>query len=173
MMRIRPATQADIPAIARIHVDSWRATYRGIVPDAVLDELSYSEHEERWQLRVQEGADAITLVAEGDDGAILGFVIGGKERTGDPIYDAELYAIYLDPTRLRHGMGTQLTRGLARALHARGFHSLLVWVLAANPARHFYVALGAQYVREATITIGGVELPEYAYGWPTLDTLAA
>jgi ribosomal protein S18 acetylase RimI-like enzyme len=171
MIHIRPATQADIPAIARIHVDSWRATYRGIVPDAVLDELSYAEHEDRWQLRIQPDAQAITLVAEDDDGAIAGFVIGGKERTGDPLYDAELYAIYLDPSHLRHGTGTQLTRALARALQARGFHSLLVWVLVANPALHFYAALGAQLVREATITIGGAELPEYAYGWPTLAPL--
>ncbi len=172
-MLIRPASPADIPAIARIHVDSWRATYRGIVPDAVLDELSYAEHEQRWQLRVQPDAEAITLVAEEGDGAILGFVIGGKERIGDPLYDAELYAIYLDPAHLRHGTGTQLTRALARALQAKGFHALLVWVLAANPARHFYAALGAEFVREATITIGGAHLPEYAYGWPTLAALAA
>ncbi|MFN8466095.1 MAG: GNAT family N-acetyltransferase [Caldilineaceae bacterium] len=172
-MRIRPATQADISAIARIHVDSWRATYRGIVPDVVLEELSYTEHEDRWQLRIQPDAQAITLVAEDGDGAILGFVIGGKERTGDPLYDAELYAIYLDPGHMRQGTGTKLTRGLARALQAKGFHSLLVWVLAANPARHFYAALGGQFVREATITIGGAELPEFAYGWPTLATLAA
>ena len=170
-MVIRPATQADVPAIARIHVDSWRVTYQGIVPDAELDALSYAEHEERWQLRVQPDAGSITLVAQDDEGAIAGFVIGGKERTGDPIYDAELYAIYLDPGHMRHGTGTQLTRALACALHANGFHSLLVWVLAANPARHFYAALGAQYVREATITIGGAELSEYAYGWPTLAML--
>ena len=104
---------------------------------------------------------------------VAGFVIGGKERTGDPIYDAELYAIYLDPGHMRHGTGTLLTRALARALQSQGFHSLLVWVLAANPARYFYAALGAQYVREATITIGGAELSEYAYGWPTLATLIA
>ncbi len=173
MMLIRHATPADVPAIARIHVDSWRATYRGIVPDAVLDELSYAEHEERWQLRVQPDAESITLVAEDDDGALAGFVIGGKERTGDPVYDAELYAIYLDPSHMRHGTGTLLTRGLARALQAEGFNSLLVWVLAANPARHFYAALGAQYVRAATITIGGAELSECAYGWPTLAPLIA
>ena len=172
-MRIRPATQADVPAVARIHVDSWRATYRGIVPDTLLDALSYAEHEERWQLRLQPDAESITLVAADDDGELAGFVMGGKERTGDPFYDGELYAIYLDPSRLRRGIGTQLTRALARALQARGFHALLVWVLAANPARHFYAALGAQFVREATITIGGAHLPEFAYGWPTLAALAA
>lgn len=170
-MIIRPATHADVPAIARIHVDSWRVAYRGLVPDTELDALSYADYEERWQLRVQPDAESITLVAEQDDGSIAGFVIGGKERTGDSIYDAELYAIYLDPARMRQGIGARLTRALARALHAKGFHSLLVWVLADNPARHFYAALGGQFVREATINIGGARLQEHAYGWQDIKTL--
>jgi ribosomal protein S18 acetylase RimI-like enzyme len=171
-MLIRPATQADVPAIARINVDSWLAAYRGIVADAMLDSLSYADHEERWKLRVQPDADSITLVAEQDNGQVVGFVMGGKERTGDPIYDAELYAIYLDPAYTRQGIGTQLTRSLARALHTRGYHSLLVWVLSDNIACRFYEALGGKYVRDATITIGGVPLPERAYGWRDIAVLA-
>ncbi len=172
MVLIRPATQADVPAIARIHVDSWRATYRGIVPAAVLNALSYAEHEERWEVRVGEDATAITFVAEEEDGALAGFVIGGKERSDDPLYDAELYAIYLDPAHMRQGTGTLLVRALARALDVNGYRALLVWVLADNPARHFYAALGAQFVREATINIGGAALAEYSYGWPALAALA-
>jgi L-amino acid N-acyltransferase YncA len=172
-MLIRPATPADVPAIARINVDSWRAAYCGIVADAVLDSLSYADHEDRWQLRVQENTQAIILVAEQENGQIAGYIMGGKERTGDPVYDAELYAIYLDPTCTRQGIGTQLTRALARALRAKGFHSLLVWVFADNSARHFYTALDGQYVRDATITVGGVPLPECAYGWPNIETLLA
>ena len=63
------------------------------------------------------------------------------------------------------GAGTLLVRGIAQALRDRGHRSLLVWVLAANPARYFYEALGGLFVREATISIGGEALPEYAYGW--------
>jgi GNAT superfamily N-acetyltransferase len=169
-MLVRTATSQDVETIARIHVDSWRATYRGIVPDAVLDALSYADHAERWVLRVAD-EECITLVAEKEEGIIAGFVMGGDERTGDPDYTAELYAIYLDPTQLRRGAGTRLVRSLAQALRDRGHRTLLVWVLAANPARHFYAALGGSFVREATITIGGMELPEFAYGWRDLDRL--
>ncbi len=42
---VRDATSADAPAIARIHIDSWRSTYRGIVPHEYLAELSYRERE--------------------------------------------------------------------------------------------------------------------------------
>jgi hypothetical protein len=46
--------------------------------------------------------------------------------------------------------------------------SLLVWVLADNPSRRFYEALGGQTVRVQPITIGGVTLDGVGYGW--LDT---
>jgi hypothetical protein len=40
MITLRPATVADAAAISHIHVESWRTTYRGVVPDAFLDALS-------------------------------------------------------------------------------------------------------------------------------------
>jgi hypothetical protein len=48
---------------------------------------------------------------------------------------------------------------------------LLVWVLSDNTARRFYEALGGKYVRAATITIGGVPLPDCAYGWRDISVL--
>ena len=42
---------------------------------------------------------------------------------------------------------------------------MLLWVLAENPSRGFYEALGGAEVRQQTITIGGRELVEIAYGW--------
>ena len=51
--------------------------------------------------------------------------------------------------------------------------AVLIWVLAANaPARAFYEALGGRYLREQQIEIGGVALPEVAYGWPDAAALA-
>ena len=42
---------------------------------------------------------------------------------------------------------------------------MLVWVLADNPSRHFYEALGGQYVSAKQIEIGGAMLDEVSYGW--------
>ncbi len=35
-MNIRPAEASDIPALARVQVDSWRTAYKGIVADLSL-----------------------------------------------------------------------------------------------------------------------------------------
>jgi len=42
-MIIREATHNDIPALAKVHVDTWRTAYRGIMPDEYLANLSYEQ----------------------------------------------------------------------------------------------------------------------------------
>jgi hypothetical protein len=45
----------------------------------------------------------------------------------------------------------------------------VVWVLAENPARRFYEALGGKIVFEKRIEIGGASLVEVAYGWEEMS----
>ena len=173
MVTVREAVPADARAIARVHVDSWRTTYRGIVPDSVLSQLSYEERERMWQgiLDAAEG-QAFVYVAVDESGQIVGFASGGPERSGDPDYKGELYAIYIADASHRKGVGRLLAQTVAERLARDGLHSMLVWVLADNPARHFYEALGGQQARRQQITMGGVTLDEIGYGWTDTGILA-
>lgn len=165
-MHIRTATVADAPSIAKVHVESWRSTYRGIVPNEFLDSLSYVQRERLWRDILSEPVpDTFVFVAEDESGTIVGFVSGGRERSGDTTYTGELYAIYLLEAYQRQGIGRQLTIALVRRLIEAGVSSLLLWVLAENPSRRFYEALGGQPVYEKTVTIGGAPLIEVGYGW--------
>jgi hypothetical protein len=47
-MTVREAIYTDIPAIARVHVDAWRSTYKGIFSDEYLANLSYEKRERAW-----------------------------------------------------------------------------------------------------------------------------
>lgn len=47
---IRGATVADAEGIAHIHVASWRSTYRGIMPDALLAGLSMERRAANWRV---------------------------------------------------------------------------------------------------------------------------
>ncbi len=78
-MKIRKATQQDASGIAKVHVDSWRTTYKNIVPDAFLDSLNYENRTKLWKQNVHK---MIVFVAEMDDGEIVGFSTGGQEREG-------------------------------------------------------------------------------------------
>ena len=171
-MQIRPARPEDAAGIARVHVDSWRTTYRGLIPAAYLASLSYERREAMWRRRIQEAAlTSMVFVAEGPAGEIVGFAAAGPERSGDPVYAGEVPAIYLLEAYQHRGIGRHLMRAVADHLAAHGMETMLLWVLAANPARQFYEALGGRPVRSHAIDIGGVTLDEIAYGWTDLAPL--
>lgn len=171
-MRIREASPSDAAAIAKVHVDSWRTTYAGILPSEFLASLSYAGRERLWSevLSIYKERNSV-YVAEDESGAIIGFASGGAEREGDAAYSGELYAIYLPESQQRRGIGRRLTVAVARRLLERGFDSMLLWVLADNPACEFYEALGAKRIREKITAVGGVEVVEAAYGWRNLREL--
>jgi hypothetical protein len=95
-VRIRAASRADAGPISRVHVDSWRTTYEGIVPAEYLRGLSYRDRESRWNEILTTGLPASRIfVAETESGAVVGFAHGGPEREGNATYRGELYVIYL------------------------------------------------------------------------------
>jgi len=164
---IRPAAIHDARAIAEVHVESYKSTYRGILPDEFLDGLSVEKRESFWRdLAAQQ---SITIVGCGADGSVLGFASGGKERSGRLGCDGELYAIYLHTEAQRKGLGAFLVRQMVQELVALGFRSMAVWVLARNPSTKFYESLGGRVIGQQEIERGGQTFSEVAYGWPGLD----
>ena len=169
MVTIREARIEDAAGMAKVHVDSWRTTYVGIVPDSYLASLSYARREAFWHGILSDAeANGYPFVAVNDEGEIVGFAFGGPQRNGDPAYQAELYSIYLLQAYQGQGIGRQLTRRLVEAFLQVGIQSMLLWVFADNPARRFYEALGGQYLRVEQADFDGVMVDEVAYGWPDI-----
>jgi len=165
---IREAKLEDAGGIARVHVDTWRHAYRGLLHDEVLQGLSLVDRTRSWSENLsQPPALYVRFVAEVDQ-EIVAFASGGPNRS-DGVYTGELYALYVLPTCQRRGLGRQLTGLTAQALRERGFTSMSVWVLRDNPACLFYERLGGRYIGEKDITIAGTAVPEISYGW--MDTL--
>jgi GNAT superfamily N-acetyltransferase len=171
-MLIRKAQPSDAPAIARVHVDSWRTSYAGILSGEFLAALSYEARQEMWSGILARG-ESILYVAETPTGQVVGFAGGGRERTGDRMYQGELYVLYLLQSFQRQGTGRALFNAVAAELRQAGLTSLLVWVLSANPARQFYEALGGEFLWEKDIEIGGQRLVEAAYGWKDTRAMLA
>jgi ribosomal protein S18 acetylase RimI-like enzyme len=172
MITIRSARSEDAPGIAKVHVDSWRTTYAGIVPDAFLENLSYQRRTNLWDdiLRDPDRRQFV-YVSENEAREIVGFVAGGPDREHNPPYQAELYTIYILQEYQGQGIGRRLVRVCAEQLLRAGMTSMLLWVIAQNPARHFYEALGGRYVKSAPYEVGGATLEEVAYGWDDISVL--
>jgi ribosomal protein S18 acetylase RimI-like enzyme len=172
-MIIRPAGSADAPAIAHIHMDSWRTTYRGIFSDDFLANLRFEDRLVRWQqLLAFEQSGTFAYVAEAAPNEVVGFAYGGPERSGQPDYKGELWALHIGVPYQRAGLGRRLTSEVAKRLHGMGLNSMMLWVLTENrPARRFYERLGGVYVTARLEEFAGGSIEEVAYGWPDITTL--
>ena len=168
MDAVRSATGLDAGPISHVHVESWRTTYKGIVPDNYLAGLDEIARTASWRERIESGIPVFVAI---QDGVVVGFISGGPIR--DPIdgYDAELFTIYTLQHVQRRGIGTALLRKPASRLDADGFKNMAVWVLEDNASSSFYERSGALRVSSKDIEIGGAFLPVVAYGWPSLRTI--
>lgn len=176
-MLIRPAVPEDAPGITRVQVPSWQAAYKGIVPEAYLQNMLTLDWQmrriEHWT-RTMTSGEIFGSVAVDEQGAIIGFAMGGDSRDpGMKDYDGELYALYIGPDSQRQGVGRALFRAFVRDLVGRGYHGMLIWALRDNTnARAFYERMGGHAVGKKIVTLGA-PLMEVGYGWPDLMVLAA
>lgn len=166
-VRIRDATRDDAGAIAHVHVESWRTTYAGILPDLVLLQLSEKKGTHSWQrILITPG---IFLVAEVQDHGVVGFVNAGPNRVRGTPFGGEIYALYLLSDHQGLGIGRALLAAAFRRLNRSGHRGAMLWVLARNPTRFFYEAMGGQKIAEREELVGGERQVEFAYGWDDLE----
>lgn len=132
---VRSAMPEEAEAIARMHVRSWQAAYRGLFPDAYLDGLDWREWAERRRADIADGDKQVRVAVDGT--VVLGFASFGPTRDDDlPAGTPELYGIYLDPDRWARGLGGCLLDALPPG-------PLTLWVLADNErAIRFYTRHG-------------------------------
>jgi GNAT superfamily N-acetyltransferase len=170
METIRIAQLEDCAAIAHIHVESWRTTYKDIIP--VEHHPLYDQRLHLWQRVLSASSrEGVTLVAVNEQGQLVGFVDGSRARHSDPEYQAELNAIYLLEEVQGHGLGRRLVQALVEQFLQMGYQSMMLWVLTQNPACRFYEALGGVRIKTASDTIGGTSYEEVAYGWRDIGVL--
>ncbi len=169
---IRDAEKADMEAVARVHIASWRTTYAGLIEASWFEQMERN-FDGRVDARRQRlpRTDVHTFVMASPSGLVVGLADVGPVAGQDPRFDGELYAIYLLKGWQGLGGGRALVQAGAAWLADHGYHAMKVWVLRDNPSRAFYQRLGAERVEQRPITIGTQTLAEEAYGWRSLETL--
>jgi ribosomal protein S18 acetylase RimI-like enzyme len=166
---IRRATPADIETIARVHVQAWEETYRGMVPDAAFEDHSLDVRLTQWRAIVGNVA-ILVRVAEISEG-ICGFASGGKARPGLPA-EAEIYSLYVLDAVKRRGIGSALMLHLRDALAAASFRTLGLWTLANNTrARRFYEAMGGRAGETRIDRRSNLAYEDISYIWDDISRM--
>lgn len=146
-MTIRSAHPQDAAEIAQVHITTWQAAYRGLLPDALLDHLSLTQRTQEWQeiLTHPDGQVLVCTRAADKGEEIVGFAALGACRDADLAGErvGEIYAIYLRPDCWGKGYGAALMSEALTQLQMQGYPLVTLWVLAGNErAMRFYRAAG-------------------------------
>jgi len=171
-MHIRKATLQDAEAIARVHVDSWKTTYKGIIPDDFLNNLSYTQRSDLWTQAIPQ-QDHYIMVAETSEGQIVGFADGWKKETNTVAHSGDLTSIYILEAYQGNGIGKQLLQSLFKIFKQLGWQKIFVEVLEDNKTCDWYKYYGATLFKTVVIQIDGVLLNERIYEWNNIDDVLA
>jgi ribosomal protein S18 acetylase RimI-like enzyme len=166
----REATVDDIPEIAKVHVESWRRSFQGIVPREFLDSMSAEKREEAFRERFSDAAYKM-LVAEDPEQGIVGFADFGKPRLEGVDFETQIYAFYFLKEFQRRGLGSELFKRCLKEICDRGFTNVCLDSLAVSPYRSFYEKMGGKVVGNDGHKLAGVHFATVIYGWQNLGEI--
>ena len=122
--------------MARVHVQSWRETYHGVMADGVLDDPELLPGRERfWQAALSDprwarNRTSVVVV----DGSVVGIAMAGPPRGEKAEPGVELYVLYLLAENHGSGGGSALLRDVTEPEEI-----VSLWVADPNPrAQAFY-----------------------------------
>lgn len=165
---IRNALPGDAKAIAQVHVSSWQAAYRDLMPADYLNSLgaTLARREDYWN-RAIEAQEPRVFVAQVNE-QVVGWIAVGASRdeavAGGKV--GEVLAIYVLADYWQTGVGLALWKAGLQWLEQQGYACLTLWVLSGNErAIRFYRRVGCSEDTgsERGLERGGVSLVEVRY----------
>jgi GNAT superfamily N-acetyltransferase len=165
---IRPAGLGDAAEIAGVQARSWQTSYRGILPDSILDTMNAARRV-TMRREILLDSTALNLVAfDTTHRDLVGFCNAGpSRREGTQV--GELYEIYIVDRAKRFGLGREMFEHVTDGCRANRMSSMIVWVLDNNHhARRFYEAMGGRDASHVGSTVRGYPVVELSYLWDRL-----
>lgn len=123
-MQVRVATFADAERCASIYAPFVRDT-------CISFEVTPPDPAEMTK-RIQ--AALAWLVAEGEDGAVVGYAYANRHREREAYSRSADVTVYVDPVCARRGSGRRLYAELLRSLKEQGFHAAFAGIALPNAA---------------------------------------
>ena len=160
---VRPATARDAKAIAEIHVATWQAAYKDLMPEDYLNQMTLEKRQAYWKEAIEFSEPQLLVATDGDQ--LVGFV--GYDRSRDANTRStvgEIWAIYVAPAHWGQGVGLALWDGARDGLKEEGCTQVTIWVLLHNERALEFCEHAAGFKREMpslkTVDFGSVKLEE-------------
>lgn len=142
---VRIAWADDAAAVAALQARAWRATYAGVLPDEALA-LDPEATSQAWAAALRSPGDARNRVLVAlERNRVVGFAVisPATDPDCDPVADAELQELVVDPDERGKGHGSRLLQAVADTMQADRFTRAVTWTLAgADYLRRFLTEAG-------------------------------
>jgi ribosomal protein S18 acetylase RimI-like enzyme len=160
---VRHATPRDAKAIADIHVATWQAAYKDLMPEEYLSKISVEKRLAYWREAIEFSEPQLLVATDGDE--IVGFVGFDRSRdAGTKSTVGEIWAMYVAPAHWGKGAGLALWDGAREGLKEEGCTQVTLWVLLHNERALRFYEQAAGFKREMpslkTVAFGSAKLEE-------------
>jgi ribosomal protein S18 acetylase RimI-like enzyme len=160
---VRPATTSDAKAIAEIHVATWQAAYKDLMPEDHLDKMTLEKRQSYWREAIEYSEPQLLVATDGDQ--LVGFVAYDRSRDAKtPSTMGEIWAINVAPAHWRKGVGLALWDGARDGLKEEGCTQVTLWVLLRNERALEFCEHAAGFKREIaslkSVAFGSAKLEE-------------
>lgn len=162
VFRLRDATPDDVPALARLHVQTFTETHRGGRPGGPTIEL----REQQWrEILARTDATRFCVVVCDETGDLVGFARGTPHDGSVPGFAGTLNKIYVLQRLHGQRIGSLMLFSVARRFVDGGTTSMLLFGDARSPSNGFYERFGAERLYSDKGEFHG------GYGWRDLRRL--
>lgn len=160
---LRPARHDDAEALANIHEDAWRSTYRGVIDGLELERMISRRGPKWWRTALSRGVRIQMLEVAG---VAAGYATFGRSRMRELPFEGEIYELYIRPDHQGLGFGTELFDATRAALERSRLSGLAIRVLKDNEAAvGFYLRRGGQVLMTSRERIAQTSLDLTVFGW--------
>jgi ribosomal protein S18 acetylase RimI-like enzyme len=144
---LRPALVSDSAGIAAVHVETWQVAYKDLLLEDHLSRLNIADRTKSWSENLGNSELKTRTIVALDSGIVVGFIkVGASEDDPEFNNSAEIWALYVHPTKQGLGIGNLLLDEGLKVLEIDGFDEVELWVLKDNlKARHWYESKGWEF----------------------------
>lgn len=152
----------DQEGMAKIKVDCWKDTYKGIIDQEYLDSLNYEIQTNKYIESFNDYKNMVLVAEDVETHKIIGYSCFSVEE--NEYADSELISLYIDKNYARRGIGTSLLRETVKELKKYNKKTMLLWCIKENKnAINFYEKLGGKRLFDKMAKIGNKVYQEYGY----------
>lgn len=165
-VEIKEITIEDIPDYVKVNTRAWQETYKGLIEDRILEEVSNNIEKsikrqiDKFEEDKKNGLKKYILKVNNEP---VGMMSVGKSRNKKFEGKGELEALYLLDKVKKKGYGKMLFNKAVEVLLTKGFKDMIIGCLVNNPSNEFYKHMGGKLIDVVTNKIIGYDMQENIY----------